>query len=636
MGRTDIELSSEPRQLRSFMKKLLNDLRALEKMLKLGLFEKDIRRIGAEQEFFMVNDQFNPTPLATEVLEKINDRHFTTELARFNLEINLDPEVYSGHCLANMEAQLETLYKKARKATRKLGGEVVLAGILPTIRKSHLVLDNITPFQRYYALNNALLALRGEDYELRIKGIDELTFNHSSVMLEACNTSFQVHFQVAPDEFTELYNCAQLITGPVLAAATNSPVLLGKRLWHETRIALFQQAVDTRGAQQQHREREPRVWFGNNWVKDSVLEIYREDISRFRVLFGIESEEDPFEKIKKGEAPSLEALGLHTGTIYRWNRPCYGISNGKPHLRIENRVIPAGPTTQDAIANMAFFFGLMSGFSHTYPDVSTLMDFDHAKHNFYSAAHLSLNAQFRWIDGKTWPARDLILKELLPIAHSGLAMSKVDKDDATRFLNIIEERVQSGKTGSFWVLNSFDSIKNKCPRDIALSSITSGMIQRQKSGKPVHLWSDLSPDEILDWNSGHTPVEQLMNTNLFTVHENDLIDLVADMMHWQKIRHIAVENLQGKLVGLVSYRHILRQFGEYANEGVIKLVPIKSIMNRKPVTLSPHSTIKDVVTIMREQKISAIPIVDEDRLVGMVSEQELFTLAASLFDEKTH
>ena len=634
MGRTDIQLASEPRQLRSFMKNLLNDLRAVEKMLRDNLFEKDIRRIGAEQEFFMVDRHFDPAPIATDLLENLDDERFTTELARFNLEMNLDPVVYAGKCLSQMEKQLSSLMTKARAAANEQECEIVLSGILPTIRKAHLVLDNITPFQRYYALNNAILGLRGEDYELRIKGIDELTFNHGSVMLEACNTSFQIHFQVTPEEFPELYNCAQLITGPVLAAATNSPILLGKRLWHETRIALFQQAVDTRGTHHQHREREPRVWFGNDWVNASVLEVFREDISRFRVLFGIETEEDPFEKLKNGEIPSLDALRLHTGTIYRWNRPCYGISDGKPHLRIENRVLPAGPTVQDSIANMAFFFGLMSGFSHTYTDVRTLLDFDDAKQNFFSAARLSLDAQFKWIDGKTWPAKDLILNELLPIAKAGLELSNVDSQDSEKYLGIIRDRVGSGQTGSFWVLNSLNALKSACPKDVALTSVTAGLISRQKEGKPVHCWEPLDPSEIVDWNSSYNRVEQLMSTDIFTVHQDDLIDLVADMMYWQKIRQVAVENHQGQLVGLVSYRHILQQFGDYANEGSIKLVPIKSIMNKKPVTLGPDASVHDVITIMREKQVSAVPIVENKRLVGMVTEKELFTLAAVLFDEK--
>jgi len=453
-------------------------------------------------------------------------------------------------------------------------------------------------------------------------------------MIEACNTSFQLHFQVTPDEFAELYNWAQLVTGPVLAAATNSPILLGKRLWHETRIALFQQAVDTRGTHHQHREREPRVWFGNQWVKDSVLDVFREDISRFRVLFGIETDEDPFEKIRAGEPPGLDSLCLHSGTIYRWNRPCYGISNGKPHLRIENRVLPAGPTVIDSVANMAFFFGLMSWFSHNHQNVSDHLDFDHAKNNFFSAARLSLDAQFHWIDGKTWPAKDLILNELLPLAHRGLDLSNIDQSDAKRYLGIIEKRVSVGQTGSFWILKSLERIRQECPKEVALTSLTAGMINRQRSGKPVHEWDLMSSAEILDWNSDITQAEHLMSTNLFTVHEDDLIDLVADVMHWQKIRQIAVENHQGHLVGIVSYRQILKQFGTYANEGMIKLVPIKSIMKRNPVTLGPDASIRKIIDTMNREGISAIPIVESRRLLGMITEQELFTLAASLFKEK--
>ena len=227
--------------------------------------------------------------------------------------------------------------------------------------------------------------LRGKSYEFNIRGIDELIIEHDSVMLEACNTSFQLHFQVAPQEFAKLYNIAQLVSAPLLAGASNSPVLLGKRLWRETRIAVFQQAVDTRRATPYVRESKARVSFGTRWVEDSILEIFKEDIARYRLILGTEIDESPFEAIEEGRPPELKALCLHNGTIYRWNRPCYGITDGKAHLRIENRVLPSGPTVIDSMANAAFFFGLLSGFSSEFDDPASLIDFGYVKRQLSSS-----------------------------------------------------------------------------------------------------------------------------------------------------------------------------------------------------------------------------------------------------------
>ena len=286
MGTQDVTGDLDAANLRLFIKHLLDDLRALEAMIAGGAIEAGVRRIGAEQELFMVDRAWRPAPLAMEILAAIDDPHFTTELGRFNLEINLDPLVLGGDCLSRLESDLGGLLAKVRAVAHAHGAAVVLTGILPTLRKSDLVLTNMTPKPRYLALNDVMSRLRGGDYEFRLKGLDELIVKHDSVMLEACCTSFQVHYQVGADEFASMYNLAQAITAPLLAAATNSPLLFGRRLWRETRIPLFQQAIDTRGASHHMRERSPRVSFGNRWVEHSVLELFQEDLARFHVLLG--------------------------------------------------------------------------------------------------------------------------------------------------------------------------------------------------------------------------------------------------------------------------------------------------------------------------------------------------------------
>ena len=290
-------------------------------MLENGLIESGVRRFGCEQEMFLVNRAWRPAPVAMEVLERLDGEAFTTELARFNLEMNVEPMILGGACLSTLQESIEELLDMAREAASEEGADVVLAGILPTLGKSDLTLDNISPMPRYYALNESLTRMRGRAYRLQIQGRDELQIEHDSVMLEACNCSCQVHLQVDSTEFAPMYNAAQAMTGPVLAAAVNSPVLFGKRLWAETRIALFRQSIDTRSTSVHLREFSTRVRFGDRWVKESVAELFQEDIAQFRVLLAQETVEDPFEQLASGDIPRLHALQLHNGTVYRWKRP---------------------------------------------------------------------------------------------------------------------------------------------------------------------------------------------------------------------------------------------------------------------------------------------------------------------------
>ncbi|HNJ42398.1 MAG TPA: glutamate-cysteine ligase family protein, partial [Acidobacteriota bacterium] len=394
MGEQNIKFELEGEQLRVFTKALLNDLRALEYLIENNLIESEITRIGAEQELFLVDQSFQPAPVAIELLDLLKDDHYTTELAKFNLEINLDPLVFENRCFSVLEKQTLDLLNRIRQQGREIGVHPILVGILPTIRKADLELENLTPKPRYLALNRILNSIRGQEYEFYIRGVDELCVRHDSMMVESCNASFQVHLQVKAEEFPQRYNIAQALAAPVMAVSGNSPLLFGRRLWSETRIAVFRQSVDTRASSQFLRERSTRVTFGSQWVKNSITELYKEDISRFRPLIGGELDEDAMDVVLSGDIPKLKALKLHNGTVYRWNRACYGISEGKPHLRIENRVFPSGPTVVDEVANAAFWLGLMEGMPKHFPDVSQLMNFEDAKQNFYTAARLGMLSQF--------------------------------------------------------------------------------------------------------------------------------------------------------------------------------------------------------------------------------------------------
>ena len=455
MGDTDVSTSTDSATQRGFVKALLEDVRALQQMLDDGMIESGVRRIGAEQEIFLVDEAMRPASRADAVLASADDPRLTTELGQFNLEANLSPRVYGGDCLAQMEAELHEVLEVVRRAAAANDAHPVLCGILPTLRQADLSLENMTQLARYGELNRAMKRMRGDDFHIVIKGADELDISHDNVMLEACNTSFQIHFQVSAEEFAPLYNLAQAITGPVLAAAVNSPVLFGSRLWHETRVALFQHSVDTRTKSHKARQTRARVSFGEKWVDASVLEIFREDIARFRSILSKDMEStDPVAMVRRGEAPELAALKLHNGTVYRWNRACYGISDGVPHLRIEHRLLPSGPTVVDEVANAAFFFGLMSGLSAEVGDIREKMAFDDARANFQTAARLGLEGRLRWIDGREHAAPELIRSHLLPVARRGLLKAGVCPKDTDRYLGVLDERVARKRTGAQWLLDS--------------------------------------------------------------------------------------------------------------------------------------------------------------------------------------
>src|SRR5678815_4894853 len=408
MGEHNVEQKFDEKKSQAYMRALLEDLRALEFMIATDRFETGVTRIGAEQEMFLVDRSMRPAPISLEVLEGAKDPRLTTEIARFNLEANLTPLSLSGKCFANMEKELSELLVKVRTRAGELGADVLLSGILPTLKQSDLTLDNLAPMPRYHELNRGVIGLRGGPFSIHIKGLDELQISHDNIMMESCNTSFQVHFQTSPAEFVSHYNMAQAITAPVLAAAVNSPLLFGHRLWQETRVALFQHSIDSRSRTQLARGQPTRVSFGDCWLKSSVVELFHDQICRFRPIMIPQPDEDPFQLMARGETPLLSALRMHNGTVWRWNRACYGVVDGIAHLRIENRALPSGPTVQDEMANAAFFVGLMIALPTEYGEIAKRLSFDNAKENFFTAARNGLNVQLKWLDGQILSASSLI------------------------------------------------------------------------------------------------------------------------------------------------------------------------------------------------------------------------------------
>src|SRR5438094_2285548 len=616
-----------------FMKAVLDDLRALAFMLENNLVESGIRRLGAEQEMFLVDSDLRPAPLSLEVLKKANDDRLTTEIARFNLEANLTPRMLTGDCFTQMKDELNTLIAKTRGAANDLNADVLLSGILPTLQPSDLTLDNLTPIARYSELDRGVIRLRGGPFSIHIKGLDELQITHDNIMMESCNTSFQVHFQTSPADFVSHYNLAQAITAPVLAAAVNSPLLFGHRLWQETRVALFQHSTDARSRPQLARSQPTRVSFGESWLEHSVIALFHDQISRFRPIMITQPDEDPFQLLARGGTPMLSALRMHNGTVWRWNRACYGVADGVAHLRIENRALPAGPTIVDEVANAAFFAGLMLSLPQEYGDIARRMSFDDAKSNFFRAARHGLDAQFNWIDGKSHTAASLVLDHLLALARQGLANASVDGSDVDKYLGIIEERVRSRQTGARWIIKSLEVMHDAEPRDISQRRLTAAILACQKQGDPCHRWPLIKASNTDDWEQGYRTVGQFMSTDLFTVQPGDLIDFAASVMDWRHIRHVPVEDETGLLVGLVTHRNLLRLISRGIREKAVGTLTVREVMVANPVTVSPSTITLNAIDLMREHRIGCLPVVENGQLVGIVTSYDFLEASARVFRE---
>lgn len=627
MGEHNVEQYDE-RKYQAFVKALLEDLRALAFMLEEGRVENGVRRIGAEQEMFLIDNDMRPAPLSQEVLAKSGEPRLTTEIARFNLEANLTPRILTNSCFRQMEAELRELIAKARRAAETFGADILLSGILPTLQPSDLTLANLSPAPRYAQLNREIIRSRGGPLSIYIKGLDELHFSHDNIMMESCNTSFQIHYQSNAKDFVTNYNLAQAITAPVLAVAVNSPLLFGKRLWRETRVALFQHSTDIRSRPQLLRSHPARVSFGDKWLEHSVIALFHDQISRFRPIMIGEPDDDPFQVLARGGTPKLSALCMHNGTVWRWNRACYGVTNGVAHLRIENRALPSGPTVSDEIANAAFFTGLMLALPGEYGDPAKRMAFDDAKANFFRAARHGLDAQFTWIDGQSYSASALILDQLLPLARAGLKEAGVARDDIGKYLDIIKDRARTRQTGAHWILHSFAAMSD-VSREHRQRRLAATMLERQKKDRPVHLWpmAKVSDD---DWEHGYRTIGQFMSTDLFTVRPDDLIDLAASLMDWRHIRHVPVEDEEGRLVGLVSHRALLHLLTQGRRD---QDVTVRDVMVANPVTVTPSTPTLDAIQIMREQHIGCLPVVEGGQLVGVVTSYDFLEASARLFQE---
>ena len=616
MGDQKIKTIANNNSRSKFIRHLLNDIKSLEYMLENGLVESGITRIGSEQEFCLVKKNWRPSKKSGEILKDVNDPHFTTEIALFNLEINLDPLELKTDAFSKVEYQLSTLLEKAKIAAKKYNNKVILTGILPTISIKELQFDYMTPNPRYWILNDMLKDLRGKDFRLHIRGVDELFVKHDSVLFEGCNTSFQMHLQVDPDDFISSYNWAQAISGPLLGLCTNSPLLLGRELWSETRIALFQQSIDTRNSSKALIDKLSRVSFTKEWAQGSIIEIFKNDIANHKIILSKDIDKDSEVELKKGNTPNLDALCTFNGTVYRWNRPCYGVGNGKAHLRIENRYIPAGPTVIDEMANFAFWVGLMMGRPDKYDDMPSQMDFKDAKSNFVKAARTGKESVMVWM-GKKISVRDLVIKELLPIAKEGLKKVNIDQKDIDRLLGVIEGRALS-LTGSQWKLKNYRYLRNHLKQDDALMALTKAIYKNQQGNLAVHEWPMINklPKTYQD---AHL-VSHVMSTRLHTIYENDLADLASEIMIWKNIHHLPVENPNGELAGLLTWEQLeeCKNNKTYKNE-----CTVTDIMMKNVYIVRPDTKILEALHLMKTNNVTCLPVVQEKNLVGIITIKDI-------------
>ncbi len=633
MGDKKVSTEYDEQQMREFTLGVLTDLQAMEKMLDAEMFEEDVCRIGAEQEVFLVDQAMHPAPIAMDVIERARDGRLTTEIGLFNLEANLTAREFTGNALGEMESELNEIIDKIREAAAEMNSGVVLAGILPTIQASDLTSDNLTPLPRYHEIDRVVTKLHGENRTIQIKGLDELQLTLQNTFIEFCNTSFQVHLQTGVKDFVRYYNWSQAIAAPVLASAVNSPLLLNHKLWHETRLALFQHATDTRSHVHKERNQPPRVNFGERWVDESIIEVLREDAVRFRVLLTQAVDEDSLEVLANGGVPKLNAWRMHNGTIWRWNRPCYGIVDGKPGLRIEARYLPAGPSVVDEMANAAFFLGLMMELPNEFGDITKKMSFDDAKNSFYNVARYGLGGQIRGLDGKSRRVGTLILDELLPRARKGLDRAGLDEADGNRLLDVIEQRVTAGTSGAKWMLSSLAAMDPRAKLNVRMRTLTSAMKLNQEAGTPLHKWPQAEIPERSEWIDNYKTVEQFMAVDLFTVRSEDILDLAANLMHWRHVRHVPVEDDAGHLLGIVSHRDLIKLLASGKIDRA-KPIIVRDVMATELITVEPDTQTLEALNLMREHNIGCLPVVKDGCLVGLVTAHDFLTVSTKLFEER--
>jgi hypothetical protein len=483
---TRTEYSREHRL--QYRRKVQLSLDVFETMLAQSSFEFDRPLTGMEIECNLVDADYQPAMSNREVLASIADPAFQTELGAYNIEFNVPPRPLPGHSGFELEEEVRASLNAAETKANSDGAHIVMIGILPTLMPEHLSAGWMSESTRYQALNDSIFTARGEDIMIDISGPERLSLQSASIAPESACTSMQLHLQVSPAEFAQNWNAAQALAGPQLALGANSPYFFGHELWAETRIELFAQATDTRPDELKTQGVRPRVWFGERWIT-SIFDLFEENVRYFPSLLPEVSDEDPVAELAAGRTPNLSELRLHNGTVYRWNRPVYDVVDGRPHLRVENRVLPAGPTVVDMLANSAFYYGATRALSEDDRPVWTKLSFTAAERNFLAAARGGMDARLYWPGlGEVTPD-ELVLRELLPLAYQGLDRWGVAPDVRDRFLGVIEGRAKNGRNGAAWQVATVRALQERgLARPQALAEMLRLYCERMHSNEPVHTW----------------------------------------------------------------------------------------------------------------------------------------------------
>jgi hypothetical protein len=471
-----------------YREKVKRCLDVFARMLAEARFDADRRSIGLEIELNLTEDTGDPAMANTHVLEMIADEDWQTELGQFNIEINIPPRTLSDGVLADLEHTVRADLNQAEQGARRAHARLLMIGILPTLSEDDLGAGALSANPRYELLNQQIFAARGEDLHLAIDGVERLSTYADTIAPEAACTSVQLHQLVDPTAFARHWNAAQCIAGIQLAIGANSPFFFGRELWQETRIALFEQATDTRPEELKAQGVRPRVWFGERWIT-SIFDLFEENVRYFPSLLPVCDDEDPVATLERGDTPRLAELRLHNGTVYRWNRPVYDVVRGRPHLRVENRVLPAGPTVVDIIANAAFYYGIVRVLADEERPLWSQMSFSAAEENFHACARAGIGARVYWPGVGEVPAAELVLRKLLPMAHDGLDRWGVAAADRDRLLGIVERRCVEGRNGASWQSATFHRLYERLDRWDALREMTVRYRDLMHSNEPVHTWA---------------------------------------------------------------------------------------------------------------------------------------------------
>ena len=495
MGGDTLVCARTGKDRQHYRNKVQRCLDALARMLAEDCFSFERQHIGLEIELNLVADDMSPAMANAEVLEKLDDPSFQCELGQHNIELNVPPRPLAGDGALQLQEHLRESLAGADAKAGDAGASIAMIGILPTLRAPHFQRRWISANPRYAVLNDEIFAVRGEDTMLDMEGVplpgvaaEHLLHFADSILPESANTSVQLHLQVAPADFAAHWNAAQALAGVQVALATNAPFLLGKALWHETRIPLFLQATDTRPLELRNQGVRPRVWFGERWIT-SIFDLFEENVRYFPSLLPLTDSQDPLDELDAGRAPRLSELRLHNGTVWRWNRPVYDVVDGVPHLRVENRVLPAGPTVVDMMANAAFFYGAMRALTEQERPLWTQMSFQAAEENLYAGARLGMDAQLYWPDNGWVRPDELVLRVLLPMAHDGLRRCGVSDEAREQLLGVLERRCVARRTGSVWQRETVAALERRgLSRDAALRGMLRRYLEHMRLGEPVHTW----------------------------------------------------------------------------------------------------------------------------------------------------